>query len=717
MNINSKILQILQDLNCQYFTLKQLYSILGTQSTAERKIIQQAVEELEKDCQLYFDSRNRRYRLIREGEFGRAVFEGNARGFGFLIREDGEDLFVPASKTNGAFHRDTVLYRRVEGTADEAEIIKVIERGMKEIVGTYDKSNNARFVIPDDKRFTRDVYVQPKKDLNALNKQKVVVRINVYPNDSRTKPEGEIIQILGFPNEKNVDMLSVAASYGLSQEFSDDCVAQADRIPSSLQERDYVNRRDLRCRKIFTIDGADAKDLDDAVSVCENADGTFTLGVHIADVSHYVKPDDAIDREAFARATSVYLPEMVFPMLPRTLSNGICSLYEGVDRLTLTCEMTVDKNGKVIDSDIYQSVINSCHRLTYDEVQAIFDGDEQTAEHYADIRGDLFAMKRLAEILQRKRDKRGNIEFEGREVSFVHNDKGEVIDVILQENSFSHQLIEEFMIAANETVAEYAQACAYPFVYRVHDKPDEDKLNVLLALMKGLGINVKRSSEIHNSILQDALRQAEQTPHFRLVNDVMLRTMQKAKYSDVNTGHFGLASKCYCHFTSPIRRYPDLVVHRILTTAVLGKMTDKALRAYEDMAFDAAKQSSIREKVADEAERKADDVKKCDYARHIVGQTFKARISGVTERGIYAELPNTVEGFIPVDNLGGSFKYNAQQFCLYNDGARYALGDEIEIVVVGVNKQACKIDFARADSVDCRKVAAGIPTKTASRRS
>lgn len=697
MNINYKILQILKDIDCQYFTAKQLYSILGTKSTADRKIIQQALQELQQSNELFFDSRNRRYRLIREEDYGKAVFECNARGFGFLIRENEEDLFVPASKTNGAFHKDTVLYRRVEGTADEAEIVKVLNRGMQEIVGTYDKSNNTRFVIPDDKRFVKDIYVQPKKDLNARNGQKVIVRIAVYPNDSHSKPEGEIIQILGYPNDKNVDMLSVAASYGLSQDFNGDCIAQADKLPSTLQEKDYLNRRDLRNKKIFTIDGADAKDLDDAVSICENSDGTFTLGVHIADVSHYVKPSDAIDREAFARGTSVYLPEMVFPMLPRSLSNGICSLYEKADRLTLTCEMTIDSNGKVIDSDIYQSVINSCRRLTYDEVQAIFNGDKEILERYEDITADLFNMKHLAEILQRKRDKRGNIEFASREVTFVHDDNGDVVDVVLQDNSFSHQLIEEFMIVANETVAEYAAMCGYPFVYRVHDKPDEDKLNVLLALMKGLGINVKRSNEIHNSILQDALRQAEQTPYFHLVNDVMLRTMQKAKYSDVNTGHFGLASKCYCHFTSPIRRYPDLVVHRILTTAILGKMTDKALRAYEDMAYDAAKQSSIREKVADEAERKADDVKKCAYAMRVIGQTFNARISGVTERGIYAELPNTVEGFISIDNLGGYFKYNAQQFCLFNDGSRYALGDEVKIVVVGVNKQACKIDFALAD--------------------
>ncbi len=695
MNITQKILTLIKETDFDGFTAKQLYSLLATKSTSDRRIVQDALGELERSGEIYFDTHIRRYRLVNQETFGRAVFECNARGFGFLIRDDEADLFVPASKVNGAFNKDTVLYRRIEGTEDEAEIVKVLSRGMRELVGVYDKSNNARFVVPDDKRVVKDIYIQPKKDLNAKNGQKVVARITVYPV-GRGKPEGEIIQVLGYPDEKDVDMLSVAASYGLSQQFNDDCVRQAERIPSVLQDKDYVGRRDLRNRRIFTIDGADAKDLDDAVSVTENADGTYSLGVHIADVSHYVKTGDAIDKEAFARGTSVYLPGTVYPMLPRELSNGICSLYQGVDRLTLTCEMTIDAKGKVVDSDIYQSVINSRHRLTYDEVQALLDGDEVTACLYSDIKDDLFSMKRLAEILQHKRYKRGNIEFASKEVAFVQDEQGRVTDVVLQNNSFSHQLIEEFMIVANETVAEYAAACCYPFVYRVHDKPDQDKLAVLLALMKGLGINVKHSSEIHNSVLQDALKQAEQTPYFHLVNDVMLRTMQKAKYSDVNTGHFGLASKCYCHFTSPIRRYPDLIVHRILTTAILGKMTDRALRAYEDMAFDAAKQSSVREKLADEAERKADDVKKCSYAETVIGKTFPARISGVTERGIYAELPNTVEGFISVDRLGGCFKYNAMQFCLYNDGARYALGDEVTVTVESVNKQACKIDFALA---------------------
>ena len=699
MALKEKILELIKNINSDYFTAKQLYGILHTGSTAERKAVQDILAQLEQDCAVVFDARNRRYRLVRDGEFGRAEFQGNPRGFGFLIREDGEDFFVPASKTHGALHKDVVLYRRLSKESDEAEVVKIISRGATQIVGTYDKSNHARFVIPDDKKFIKDVFILPKRDMGALNGQKVVAQITVFPRDSKQCPEGEIVEILGFPDDKNVDMVALARAYKLTQTFPADCQAQASNIANNVAESDLIGRRDLRSNRIFTIDGEDAKDLDDAVSIVKNDDGTYTLGVHIADVSHYVRPNDAIDKEAFKRGTSVYFPEMVFPMLPRELSNGICSLYEGVDRLTLTCEMTINKQGKVLDYEIFPSVIHSCHRMTYTAVQAIFDGDKDAQARYADVNGDLLVMKELAEILQNKRNKRGNIEFASKEVTFVHDENGNVIDVVLSDNSFSHQLIEEFMIVANESVAEYAANCSYPFVYRTHDKPDEEKLALLLKLLEGIGIKVKRSQEIHNSVLQDALLQAAKTPYFNLVNDVMLRTMQKAKYSDVNTGHFGLASRCYCHFTSPIRRYPDLIVHRILKTAICGKMTDKALRAYEDMAYDGAKQSSIREKIADEAERKADDVKKCAYAANLIGQSFPALISGVTERGLYAELPNTVEGFIPIETLGQYLNYNREQFCLYGEGVKYCLGDEVNITVVSVNKQACKIDFV----INCDK--------------
>lgn len=682
----------MQESNLRDFTVKQICALVQTQSGVERQAVKDALAALQKQADVFYDDNARRYLLVDGTRIGKAVFQGNKRGFGFLLRDDG-DLFVPAPKTYGAFHGDTVLYKRIDGTQDEAQVLTILQRGKNTLVGTYQKQGHLSFVILDDQHFSTDVFIQPKRHLNAQNGQKVVVKINSYPKDNRNCPEGEVIQVLGYPNQNNVDLLSVAIAYGVQIDFPENVQKRATKIPQTLAEKDYDGRRDLRDQLIFTIDGDDAKDLDDAISITQNSDGTYTLGVHIADVSHYVKPSDDIDKEAFTRATSVYFPNMVFPMLPRELSNGICSLYQGVDRLTLTCQMTINAKGNVVAYDIFPSVINSCHRLTYNQVQALFDGDKTIQNDLSDVCDSLFAMQRLAQILQNKRLKRGNIEFATKEVTFCCDEKGNVVDVVPYERKFSHQLIEEFMIVANETVAEYVENCSYPFVYRVHEKPDEQKLAVLMDLMSGVGIKVKHSQQIHNSVLQDALLQAEQTPYFALINDVMLRTMQKAKYSTENIGHFGLASRCYCHFTSPIRRYPDLIVHRIVKTAVAGKMTEKAICAYQLMAEDCASQSSRQERNADEAERKADDVLKCKYALNHLGESFDAIISGVTERGLYAELPNTVEGFVSIDKLNGYFTYNAQKFCLTNGSIKYSLGDSVKIVIQSVNKSAYKIDF------------------------
>lgn len=682
-------------------TRKQLAGLLSCKSTAQRRNLDAVLAQMLDERVIYSDCVTDRYYAAQGDGVGTAVFSAHPRGFGFLTREDPPDLFVHAAKTHGAFNGDTVLFRRIDNTADEAEILCVISRGTKYLVGTFDAHSFKHFVVPDDKRFACDVYVPANKTLGARHGQKVAVKINSFPADNRRCPEGEITEVLGYPYQKDVDMLCVARSYLLTQRFPDECVKRAEALPRSIRADDLIGRRDLRDCKIFTIDGADAKDLDDAVSVTDNGDGTFCLGVHIADVSHYVRPDDAIDRQAFERGTSVYFPQTVYPMLPTQLSNGICSLFQGVDRLTVSCVMTIDARGKVCDYDIFPSVINSCHRMTYTDVQAILDGDAALSAEYSDITKQLFAMRRLAEILQNRRDLRGNIEFETKEVSFEYDSNGNVVNIVPYRYTFAHRIIEEFMIVANETVAQFARDCGYPFVYRVHAEPDSDKLSQLYALMQTVGIKVKPSKQVHGSVLGDALDQAKNTPYFYLVNDVMLRTMQKAKYSVENTGHFGLASRCYCHFTSPIRRYPDLVVHRILKTALAGKMTDKAMLAYEQMTADCARQSNVRERAAVEAERKADDVKKCQYARTLLGQTFTAIISGVTERGIFAQLANTVEGFVSADKLG-DVDYFADKFCFQSGSARYRLGDEITVSVANVDIRQCRIDFDLADNTQNR---------------
>ncbi len=692
MELYEQVSNLINDLRNEYFTVRMLCAILNVNSSHGRHAVSDILARLTQEGRIIYDKRNARYRNTKEGELGKAVFCAHPKGYGFLLMDEGEDLFVPASRTNGAFHHDTVLYRKKDGRKGEAEVIRVLQRGMTYMAGVFVNDGGGRFVVPDEQRFVADIYIPPKRDMGARNGQKVAVRITHYPTDNRNNPEGEVVQILGYPDEKDVDMLSVATNYGLSQVFPPEVEARAEAIAQSVSESELTGRTDLRGEVIFTVDGEDARDLDDAVSIVEQEDGTYILGVHIADVSHYVSAGGDIDKEAFRRGTSVYLPQMVFPMLPKTLSNGICSLYEGVDRLTLTCRMRIDGRGKVLECDIFPSVIRSKHRMTYTAVQAILDGDMDVRAQYADIVSDIEAMARLTRILETKRERRGNIDFVTEEPLFVHDEHGEVVDIRLAEHSFAHKIIEEFMIAANESVAQYATDCGYPCMYRVHAKPDGEKLKALYALMRGLGLDVKRTRESHNSVLQKGLSLAKDTPYFRLVNDVMLRTMQKAKYSDVNTGHFGLAAECYCHFTSPIRRYPDLTVHRIIKTAIAGKMTDKAIDTYINLCRDAAPQCNLTEKNADEAERRADDVKKCAYAARLIGCTFEAYVSGVTERGIYAQLPNTVEGFIPIEQLGCT-EFDPENFCLYGDGVRIRLGDAVTVRVASVNRQACKIDF------------------------
>ncbi|MEG2014241.1 MAG: ribonuclease R, partial [Clostridia bacterium] len=504
------------------------------------------------------------------------------------------------------------------------------------------------------------------------------------------------LEVLGFPWEKNVDIMSVASQYGLKESFPMECIKEVSALPDSVSAKDLIGRKDFTGIKCFTIDGEDARDFDDAVSVRANNDGTFSLGVHIADVSHYVTENSATDKEAYERGTSVYFPELVIPMLPTKLSNGLCSLNEKQKRLTLSVTMKINKKGDVVDYEIDKGVISSCHRLTYTEVFAMMTGDKVVRDKYSDIISDIDTMDALAKVLENKRNKRGNIDFQKSEVKFVMDEKGDVVDILPYERNSAHKLIEEFMIIANETVAQYVYNLSLPFVYRVHEKPDSEKMDILMELLKGLGIAVKeKADKIHSSTLQSALREAENTPYFDLVNKVMLRTMQKAKYSPINIGHFGLSSECYCHFTSPIRRYPDLIVHRILSAVLFGKMEEQACKHFDIVCSEGSVQSSIRERVADEAERTVDDLKKCQYAVKYIGESFTGLVSGVAEFGIFVELSNTVEGLVRVENLvGDNYSFNEKKFTLSNGAKTYSLGDKIDVTISSVNVSARKIDFS-----------------------
>lgn len=700
MNLNSRLLQLFKESKATFLSRKQIFQLADAHTRFEKDAVGEALDVMVKEGLLYFDKRNARYRLSRQEDFVTGIIDGNARGFAFLVPDgsEGKDMFIAPHRLNGALHRDRVLARPIPDTADEAEVVKVISRGMKQLVGTYTVSNGARFVIADDKKFFKDVFIPPRKSLNARNGDKVVAEITVYPHDGRLNPEGEVTKVLGVGGV-NSDMVSVALSFGISDQHSEETERHCRKVKQPVSGQMYEDREDFRNCNVFTIDGEDAKDLDDAVSVRVLADGKVELGVHIADVSHYVRPEDPVDKEAFQRGTSVYFPDRVFAMLPKTLSNGVCSLQEGEDRLTLSCVM-VFKEDEIVDFRLTPSVINSKHRMTYNKVQAILDGDEESYAEYSDIAEDIKIMARLAQKLIDRRNVAGNIDFDSNEVGFEIVDD-DVTAVVSKKRLFAHRIIEQFMISANETVAQFVFNCGYPMVYRIHEKPDGEKLAVLIQLLKALGINIQETQNIHASSLQKALEQARQTPYGNMISDVMLRTMQKARYSVVNAGHFGLSSRCYCHFTSPIRRYPDLVVHRVVKSILCNKMTDKAVSAYEEMTERCAVQSSIREKVAMEAERKADDMLKCRYCLRLVGQCFDGRISGVTENGLFVELPDTVEGFIERNDLvEDDLTFDGSSYSLYNDNVRYRLGDEIRIKVLSVNMSACKIYFAPVYGTD-----------------
>lgn len=700
MNLNSRLLQLFKESKATFLSRKQIFQLADAHTRFEKDAVGEALDVMVKEGLLYFDKRNARYRLSRQEDFVTGIIDGNARGFAFIVPDgsDGKDMFIAPHRLNGALHRDRVLARPIPDTADEAEVVKVISRGMKQLVGTYTVSNGARFVIADDKKFFKDVFIPPRKSLNARNGDKVVAEITVYPHDGRLNPEGEVTKVLGVGGV-NSDMVSVALSFGISDQHSEETERHCRKVKQPVSGQMYEDREDFRNCNVFTIDGEDAKDLDDAVSVRVLADGKVELGVHIADVSHYVRPEDPVDKEAFQRGTSVYFPDRVFAMLPKTLSNGVCSLQEGEDRLTLSCVM-VFKEDEIVDFRLTPSVINSKHRMTYNKVQAILDGDEESYAEYSDIAEDIKIMARLAQKLIDRRNVAGNIDFDSNEVGFEIVDD-DVTAVVPKKRLFAHRIIEQFMISANETVAQFVFNCGYPMVYRIHEKPDGEKLAVLIQLLKALGINIQETQNIHASSLQKALEQARQTPYGNMISDVMLRTMQKARYSVVNAGHFGLSSRCYCHFTSPIRRYPDLVVHRVVKSILCNKMTDKAVSAYEEMTERCAVQSSIREKVAMEAERKADDMLKCRYCLRLVGQCFDGRISGVTENGLFVELPDTVEGFIERNDLvEDDLTFDGSSYSLYNDNVRYRLGDEIRIKVLSVNMSACKIYFAPVYGTD-----------------
>ncbi|MGG0237277.1 ribonuclease R [Bacillus rhizoplanae] len=697
-----KLLSFMKEEAYKPLTVQELEEAFVIEDAADFKEFVKALVIMEEKG-LVVRTRSNRYGLPEKMNLVRGKLIGHARGFAFVVPEEKglDDIFIPPTELKGALHGDTVLARissESSGSRKEGTIVRIIERGTKELVGTYTESKNFGFVLPDNKRWASDIFVPKNASMGAVEGHKVVVKITSYPQD-RLSAEGEVIQILGHKNDPGVDILSVIHKHNLPLAFPADAMEHANSVPETIDENDLQDRRDLRDQTIVTIDGADAKDLDDAVTVTKLENGNYKLGVHIADVSHYVTEGSAIDREAAERGTSIYLVDRVIPMIPHRLSNGICSLNPKVDRLTLSCEMEINDQGEVVSHEIFQSVIKTTERMTYSDVKQILDDeDEELMARYEPLVPMFQEMGKLAAILREKRMRRGAIDFDFKEAKVLVDEEGKPTDVILRDRSVAEKLIEEFMLVANETVAEHFHWMNVPFMYRVHEDPKEDKLERFFEFITNFGYAVKgRGNEVHPRALQQILEMVQGQPEEIVISTVMLRSMKQARYDAESIGHFGLSTEFYTHFTSPIRRYPDLIVHRLIRTYLInGKVDNETQANWRENLPDIAEHSSNMERRAVEAERETDELKKAEYMLDKIGEEYDGMISSVTNFGLFVELPNTIEGLVHVSYLTDDYyRYDEHHFAMIGErtGNVFRIGDEITIRVVNVNKDERAIDF------------------------
>ena len=635
-------------------------------------------------------------------------FISNARGFGFVSVDDMEDdIFIPEEYVHGAYHSDTVeveLLKEQTGKRQEGRIRNILVRGIEEIVGTYQAEKNFGFVIPDSDKFTSDIFIPIEHHNKAVTGDKVLVKITDYGNiTKRHKPEGKVLEIIGNINDPGVDILSIVKNNGIPYEFPEKVINQANKCPDSISEADMYGREDLRDLTMVTIDGEDAKDLDDAVSLYVDDEGLYHLGVHIADVTNYVQESSALDREALKRGTSVYLVDRVIPMLPHRLSNGICSLNHGEDRLALSCLMTVDKNGGIVDHNIVESVINVNERMSYTSVAKILeDEDEEEIAKYKDLVPMFKDMAVLSGILRKKREKKGAIDFDFPESKILLDADGNPTDIVMRERNTATRLIEDFMLAANQTVAEHFYFMQSPFVYRIHEQPDPEKIATLSVFVNNFGFHIKtrRDEGVKPKEIQKLLKGIEGTKEEAVVSRMTLRSMMQAKYSTECTGHFGLAFDYYCHFTSPIRRYPDLQIHRIIKDHLRGRMNEAKASHYEEILDEVAKHSSETERRAEEAERETEKLKKAQYMENHIGEKFEGVISGVTQWGVFVELENSCEGMIRAASMEDDFYvYDENSMKLVGERyhKEYTLGMKVMIRVLGADRITKTIDFMLID--------------------
>lgn len=632
------------------------------------------------------------------------IFRANEKGYGFVEVEGmDEDLFIPANSINKALNGDivqVVIFKKKEGTKRaEAKVVKIVKRDREKIVGIFQKSKNFGFVVPDDKKFGTDIFISKSKWKEAKNNDKVIAKILKYPENGKNA-EGEIIEVLGNINQAGVDMLSVIKEFDLPNEFPSFVKEEAENIPQEINEKDIKNRKDLRNNIIFTIDGEDAKDLDDAISVTKNEDGNYVLEVHIADVSYYVKEGSALDKEAIKRGTSVYMFDRVIPMLPFELSNGICSLNAGKDRFALSCIMEIDDKGNVVSSDVFKSVINVTKRMTYTNVNKIINGEnEEALNEYSEYIEYFKLMEELAHVLKNRRLQAGYLNLDIPESKIILDENGRAIEVKKYETTFANEIIEQFMLTANETIAEKFFWLEAPFIYRVHEEPDFDKIQETNKFLFNIGEKIKATKDnIRPRAFSDVLEKLKGTEYEKVISTLILRTLKIAKYENENKGHFGIASKYYCHFTSPIRRYPDLFIHRVISEYIANNynLPEERILELEDKSEKYAQTSSEAEKNATKAERDAEDIKKAEFMEDKIGEEYLGIVSSITSFGMFVELESTIEGLIRFENMGNEYfiyDENRKQLIGEKTNRVFKIGDQVKIRVIEANKMLRKVAF------------------------
>ena len=735
-NKEQLILDFMKDKEYIPMKAKEIASILCVPKT-EYQQFSDTLKKLEEDYKIK-KNRKSKYTLVDENRYITGIFRANEKGFGFVkIENQEEEVYIAKNHTKNALNGDTVLIEYIDsdrGLSQEGRILKILTRDKDTVVGVFVNSKSYGFVIPDDRKLGTDIFISKKNFGKARNDSKVLVKILKYPENGKNA-EGKIIEVLGNINEAGVDMLSLIKEYKLPYEFPENVVEEAQSYKEEDIQNDLDKRLDLRNEEIFTIDGEDAKDLDDAVHVKILENGNYELGVHIADVSHYVKPNSKLDKEAIKRGTSIYMLDRVIPMLPRELSNGICSLNQKKDRLALSVIMEIDKNGHVVSSQIKKSVINVTRRMSYNEISTILkyaDNKDEIVKEYTEneeiqdvneakqkievLEKDLKLlneckpyfehfkrMEELAHILKNRREKQGSLNLDLPETKIVLDKDGFAIDVKKYEISFSNEIIEQFMLTANETVAETFYWLEAPFIYRVHEEPDDDKIDELNKFLYNFGYKIKTSNgQVHPKAFAEVLDDIKGKEEERVVSTLILRTLKVARYESEHKGHFGIASKCYCHFTSPIRRYPDLFIHRVISKYIDSNynVDENTIETLQEQATNYANSSSEREKVAQKVERDSIEIKKAEFMQDKIGEEYEGIVSSVTSFGIFVELENTVEGLIRFDNLGDEyFFYDENRKTLTGEktNTQYKIGDKVNIRVINADKITRQIDFEIAD--------------------